>query len=63
MFIPILMLFLLGLGIPVLSLLLGFMTEKTPGWGWIAIIVVSAAAMVGAVVIYVIARLQKKSEE
>jgi membrane protein DedA with SNARE-associated domain len=63
MFIPILMLFLLGLGIPVFSLLLGFMTEKTPGWGWIAIIVVSAAAIVGAVVIYVIARLQKKPEE
>ena len=63
MFIPVLMLFLLGLGVPVFSLILGFTTEKTPGWGWIAIIVVSAAAMVGAVVIYVVARLQKKPEE
>jgi len=63
MFIPTLMLFLLGLGVPVFSLILGFTTEKTPGWGWIAIIVVSAAAMVGAVVIYVVARLQKKPEE
>ena len=63
MLIPVLMLFLLGLGVPVFSLLLGFLSDKTPGWGWLAIIVVSAAAIVGAVVIYVVARLQKKPEE
>ena len=63
MFIPILMLFLLGLGIPIFSLILGFTTDNTPGWGWVAIIVVSAASIIGGVVIYVIARLQRRPEE
>ncbi len=63
MFIPVLMLFLLGLGIPVFSLMLGFTADKTPGWGWIAIIVVSLVSIVGAVVIYVVARLQNKPTE
>lgn len=63
MMIPVLMLFLLGLGVPIFSLVLGFTTEKTPGWGWLAIMVVSVAAIVGAVVIYVAARLQRKPEE
>ena len=63
MLIPVLMLFVLGLGVPIFSLLLGFMTTNTPGWGWMAIIVVSVASIVGAVVIYIVARLQKKPEE
>lgn len=62
MLIPVLMLFLLGLGVPVFSLILGF-TRTTPGWGWVAIVVVSAASIVGAVVIYVVARLQRRPEE
>ena len=63
MLIPVLMLFLLGLGVPVFSLLLGFTADKTPGWAWLAIIVISLVAIIGAVVIYVVARLQKKPEE
>ena len=63
MFIPILMLFVLGLGVPIFSLLLGFLTDNTPGWGWVALIVISVAAMVGGVVIYIIARLQTRREE
>jgi len=63
MFIPILMLFILGLGVPVFSMILGFTADKTPGWGWFAITLISIAAIVGGVVIYVIARLQKKPEE
>jgi membrane protein DedA with SNARE-associated domain len=63
MFIPVLMLFLLGLGVPIFSLILGFTADKTPGWAWLAIIVISLAAIVGGVVIYVVARLQKKPEE
>ncbi len=63
MFIPVLMLFLLGLGVPMFSLILGFTAEKTPGWGWLAIIVISIAAIVGGVVIYVIARLQQGKRE
>jgi len=63
MFIPVLMLFILGIGVPVFSLLLGFMSNNTSGWGWLAITVVSMAAIVGAVVIYGIARLQRKREE
>jgi len=63
MFIPVLMLFLLGLGVPVFSLILGFTADKTPGWAWLAIIVISLVAIIGGVVIYVIARLQKKPEE
>jgi hypothetical protein len=63
MLIPVLMLFLLGLGVPVFSLLLGFTVDKTPGWGWIAIILVSVVSIIGAVVIYVVARLQKKPAE
>ncbi len=63
MFIPVLMLFVLGIGVPVFSLLLGFMNENTSGWGWLSITIVSVAAIVGAVVIYVIARLQRKREE
>ena len=64
MLIPTLMLFLLGVGVPIFSLILGFSTEKTPGWGWVAILVISVAAIAGAVVIYVAARLQpKRSEE
>ena len=63
MFIPVLMLFILGLGVPIFSLLLGFLNDNTTGWGWVAIIVVSVASIVGAVVIYVIARLQNKPTE
>ena len=63
MFIPILMLFILGLGVPIFSLLLGFMGDKTPGWGWFAITLISIAAIAGGVVIYIVARLQKKPEE
>jgi len=63
MLIPVLMLFVLGLVVPIFSLLLGFQTTNTPGWGWLAIIVVSVASIVGAVVIYIVARLQKKPEE
>ena len=63
MFIPVLMLFLLGLGVPVFSIILGFTADKTPGWGWLAIILVSLASIMGAVVIYVVARLQKNSAE
>ena len=63
MFIPILMLFVLGLGVPIFSLLLGFLTDNTPGWGWVALIVISVAAMVSGVVIYIIARLQTRREE
>ena len=63
MLIPVLMLFILGLVVPIFSLLLGFMTTNTPGWGWVAIIVISVASMVGGVVIYIVARLQKRPEE
>ena len=63
MFIPVLMLFVLGLGVPIFSLLLGFGADKTPGWGWIAIALISMAAIAGAVVIYVVARLQRKTED
>ena len=63
MFIPILMLFILGLGVPIFSLALGFTADKTPGWGWFAITLISIAAIVGGVVIYIIARLQKRPVE
>ncbi len=62
MLIPVLMLFLLGLGVPMFSMILGF-TKETTALGWIAIMLVSVAAIVGAVVIYVIARLQRRPEE
>jgi len=62
MLIPVLMLFLLGLGVPMFSMILGF-TRETTAVGWIAIMLVSVAAIVGAVVIYVIARLQRQPEE
>ncbi len=62
MLIPVLMLFLLGLGVPMFSMILGF-TKETTALGWIAIMLVSVAAIVGAVVIYVVARLQRKPEE
>ena len=62
MLIPVLMLFLLGLGVPVLSIILGF-TSETSGVGWIAIMLISVVAIVGAVVIYVVARLQRRPEE
>jgi len=62
MLIPVLMLFLLGLGVPMFSMILGF-TKETTAVGWIAIMLVSVAAIVGAVVIYVIARLQRQPEE
>ncbi len=63
MFIPILMLFILGLGVPIFSLILGFANDNTPGWGWFAITLVSIAAIAGAVVIYIVARLQRKPQE
>ena len=63
MFIPVLMLFILGLGVPMYSMHLGFAADKTPGWGWIAITLVSIASIAGAVVIYIVARLQTKREE
>ena len=62
MLIPVLMLFLLGLGVPIFSMILGF-TRDTSGIGWIAIMLVSIDAIVGAVVIYVVARLQRRPEE
>ena len=62
MLIPVLMLFLLGLGVPVFSMILGF-TGKTSGVGWVAIMLVSVVAIIGAVVIYVVARLQRRPEE
>ena len=62
MLIPVLMLFLLGLGVPIFSMILGF-AKETSGVGWIAIMLVSVAAIVGAVVIYVVARLQRRPEE
>ncbi len=63
MFIPVLMLFLLGLGVPIFSLVLGFSVDKAPGWGWLAILLISVASIVGGVVIYVVARLQNKPQE
>ena len=63
MFIPVLMLFVLGLGVPIFSLLLGFTSDSTPGWGWFAITLISIAAIAGGVVIYIVARLQKRPEE
>jgi NhaP-type Na+/H+ or K+/H+ antiporter len=64
MLVPTIILFLLGLGLPIFSLILGFYgSDKTPGWGWIAIILVSVASILGAVVIYVVARLQRRPEE
>ena len=63
MFIPILMLFILGLGVPIFSLLLGFLSSSTPGWGWFAITLISIAAIAGGVVIYIVARLQRRPEE
>ena len=63
MFIPVLMLFVLGLGVPIFSLLFGFLNDGTTGWGWVAIIVISVASIVGGVVIYLVARLQKKTTE
>lgn len=62
MLIPVLMLFLLGLGVPIFSISLGF-TKQTSGVGWIAIMLVSVVAIMGAVVIYVVARLQRRPEE
>ncbi len=62
MLIPVLMLFLLGLGVPIFSMILG-VTKETTAVGWIAIMLVSVAAIVGAVVIYVTARLQRRPEE
>ena len=61
MLIPILMLFLLGLGMPISMMVVGF-TRSTPGWGWVAIIVVSVASIAGGVVIYIIARLQQQTK-
>ena len=63
MFIPVLMLFILGLGVPIFSLLFGFLNAGTTGWGWLAVIVVSVASIAAAVVIYVVARLQRRPEE
>jgi len=64
MLVPIFMLFALGLGVPMYSLALGFFAgESTPGWGWFAIMLISIAAIAGGVVIYIVARLQRKSEE
>ncbi len=63
MFIPVLMLFLLGLGVPIFSLVLGFVADKPSGFAWLAIILVSVASIVGGVVIYVVARLQSKPTE
>jgi hypothetical protein len=62
MLVPVLMLFLLGLGVPIFSMILGVVKETT-AVGWIAIMLVSVAAIVGAVVIYVTARLQRQPEE
>jgi hypothetical protein len=62
MLIPVLMLFLLGLGVPIFSMILGFV-KNTSGVGWIAIMLVSIVAIIGAVVIYVVARLQRRPEE
>lgn len=62
MFIPTLMLFILGLGVPVCSLILGFVKDSTPGWGWVSIMVISVASIAAAVVIYVVGRLQKPEE-
>jgi cytochrome c biogenesis protein CcdA len=62
MLIPVLMLFLLGLGVPIFSISLGF-AKQTSGVGWIAIMLVSVVAIMGAVVIYVVARLQRRPEE
>lgn len=61
MLIPILMLFLLGLGMPISMMIVGF-SRSTPGWGWVAIIVVSVASIAGGVVIYIIARLQQQAK-
>ena len=63
MLVPLLMLFVLGLGVPVFSLILGFSTESTPGWGWFAITLISVAAIAGAVVIYIVAMLKARREE
>ena len=63
MLIPVLMLFLLGLGVPIFSLILGFSVDNTPGWGWVAIVVISVASIVGGVVIYIVARLQNKLQD
>ncbi len=62
MLVPVLMLFLLGLGVPIFSMILG-VSQETTAVGWIAIMLVSVAAIVGAVVIYVTARLQRRPEE
>ena len=62
MLVPVLMLFLLGLGVPVFSMILGF-TRETTGLGWLTIMLVSVVAIVGAVVIYIVARLQRRPEE
>ena len=63
MFIPVLMLFILGLGVPMFSMLLGFMADSTPGWGWFAITLVSIASIAAAAIISIVARLQTKREE
>lgn len=62
MLVPVLMLFLLGLGVPIFSMILG-VAKETTAVGWIAIMLVSVAAIVGAVVIYVTARLQRRPEK
>lgn len=62
MLVPVLMLFLLGLGVPVFSMILGF-TRETTALGWLTIMLVSVVAIIGAVVIYIVARLQRRPEE
>lgn len=62
MLVPVLMLFLLGLGVPVSSMILGF-TRETTALGWLTIMLVSVVAIIGAVVIYIVARLQRRPEE